>query len=167
MKGVMMQPPATVRGWLLDGLRKNIKTMGYLLANISQTDATTYRDDGNGWTALEVVCHLRDYEALYFERSRLTVEQDSPPLPFPNQEDLAKERDYNTQNLQTAYNDWVQKRDAFLSFLESLDEAAWTRTAQHPKRGLMTLTDQLALTSWHDVNHIEQVARILNEKKSS
>jgi hypothetical protein len=29
----------------------------------------------------------------------------------------------------------------------------------------MTLSDQLAFTAWHDVNHIEQLVRILAEKK--
>jgi hypothetical protein len=78
---------------------------------------------------------------------------------------LAKERRYNEQDLRAAYSEWVNRRKPFLEFLEGLDESAWQRNANHPKRGSMSLQDQLALTAWHDVNHIEQVTRILAERK--
>ena len=32
-------------------------------------------------------------------------------------------------------------------------------------RGPFTLTDQLMLIEWHDLNHIEQIAKILLERK--
>jgi hypothetical protein len=44
-------------------------------------------------------------------------------------------------------------------------DSDWERAASHPKRGLFTLNDQLLLTTWHDMNHSEQMARILAEKK--
>jgi hypothetical protein len=51
----------------------------------------------------------------------------------------------------------------FLSYLSGLDENAWMRTAQHPTRGSMTVMDLLFLLTWHDVNHIEQMVKILDQ----
>jgi hypothetical protein len=164
---ILMQTPATVRGWLMDELRKNLKIMGYLVSTVSHTDATTYRDNGTGWTALEVLCHMRDFETVFYERVRLTVEQDNPSLPFPNPDEWAVERAYNAQDLSAVYAEWAQNRAALLTFLEGVAESDWARTGVHPRRGLMSLTDHLTLTGWHDVNHIEQFTHILAEQKTA
>lgn len=161
-----MLPQSTIRGWHLDQLRKDLQILDSILKTISPQDATTYRDGGTGWTVLEVICHLRDFEGVYHERTMLTVERDSPDLPLPNQDEWATERRYNEQDLWTAYYEWVNRRNAFLAYLEGLDETAWQRVGKHPKRGPMSVQDQLALTAWHDVNHIEQITRILAERKT-
>jgi uncharacterized damage-inducible protein DinB len=160
-----MLPASTIRGWQIDQLRKGLQIVDSILKAVSQQDATTYRDGGTGWTVLEVLCHLRDFESVYHERSMMTVERDFPDLPFPNQDDWAAERRYNQQDLRAAYNEWVERRNPFLAYLEGLDETAWQRVGNHPRRGVMSLQDQLALTAWHDVNHIEQMTRILVERK--
>jgi uncharacterized damage-inducible protein DinB len=164
--GILMLPSSTIRGWHIDQLRKDLQILDSILKTISPQDATTYRDGGTGWTVLEVLCHLRDYETVFLERAAVTVEQEFPTLPNPNPDEWAAERRYNEQDLSTAYNEWVNRRQTFLSYLEGLDEPSWQRTANHPRRGSMSLQDQLTLTAWHDVNHIEQITRILAERKT-
>jgi hypothetical protein len=158
---------ATIRGWHLDQLRKNVAILHNILTSVSVHDATTYRDDGSGWTALEVMCHLRDLEAVIMQRATLTVEQESPALPNFDADATALAGRYNEQNLEAVYQAWVEGRTVLLAYLAERDEAAWERVGIHPKRGAMTLADQLAFTAWHDVNHIEQLVRILAEKKSA
>lgn len=160
-----MLPASTVRGWQIDQLRKGLQILGGILKSVSREDATTYRDSGTGWTVLEVLCHLRDYEDVFQERTSLTVERDVPDLPNPNPDEWAVERRYNEQDLSAVYDEWVRRRHRFLAYLEGLDESSWQRTARHPRRGVMTLQEQLALAAWHDVNHIEQITRILAGKK--
>lgn len=161
-----MLPKSTIRGWQLEQLRKGLLTLDNFLKGIAPQDTKTYRDGGLGWTVLEVVCHLRDYEAIFLERARLTIEQENAPLPFPDPDQMALDQRYNEQDLGAAYAEWVKRREAFLAYLEQLDEAAWERTAIHPRRGPMSLQDQLALCAWHDVNHFEQITRILAERKA-
>jgi len=156
---------ATVRGWQLDQLRKNLAILPNHLRGVSAHDATAYRDGGTGWTALQVLCHLRDYEAIFLERATLTVEQESPPLPNPDPDALAAERRYNEQDFAATVQEWLNRREAFLAYLTGLDEAAWARTAQHPRRGTISLQDQLALVAFHDVNHLEQIVRVLGEQR--
>jgi uncharacterized damage-inducible protein DinB len=160
-----MLPNSTLRGWHLDQMHKSIQIIHSLLETTPPGDLTTFRDNGSGWTALEVLCHLRDFEAIYMERAHLTIAQSEPALPNADPDALAAERRYNEQNVAEVYADWSQIRDEFMTYLENLDEAAWGRIGIHNRRGPMTLQDQLALTAWHDVNHLEQITRILAEKK--
>jgi uncharacterized damage-inducible protein DinB len=156
----------TLRGWHLDQLRKSVPIINTVMQGSSLSDMRTYRDGGTGWTLLEVLCHLRDYEALFLERAQMTIEQTSPTLNNLNPDELAAERHYNEQDLSEVYAEWSKRRGAFLDFLGQLDDAGWERVAIHPRRGPMSVQDQLALIAWHDVNHIEQMTRILAEKQS-
>ena len=160
-----MQPLATIRGWQLDKLNKDISIIGYLLQTASTDDVRTYRDGGNGWTVLEVMGHLRDYEPIFIERARLILTEEFPPLPNPNPDELAVTNQYNQQDIQAVYSAWSESRREFLKVLEGVAEDDWERAGNHPRRGHFTLNDVLLLTAWHDVNHIEQMARTLAEKK--
>src|SRR5687768_14793866 len=129
-----MQPPNVIRNWQIDQLRKNIMIIGRYVQNITPQDATTYRDNGEGWTALEVMCHLRDFEQVFLDRMCLTVDEDFPDLPVPNADQLALENNYNAQRLDAAYSEWSQRRNALLGYIATLSDEAWARTANHPVR---------------------------------
>jgi uncharacterized damage-inducible protein DinB len=160
-----MQPLATIRGWQLDKLGKDITIIGYMLESASAEDLRTYRDGGDGWTVLEVLGHLRDYEELFIKRAQLTLTEESPALPNPNPDELAVTNQYNHQNAQAVFDKWAESRREFIKLLEGVADDDWERAGNHPRRGHFTLNDQLLLTAWHDVNHIEQIAHILVEKK--
>src|SRR5687767_10713818 len=101
---------ATIRGWHLDQLHKDVAILHNILTTVSVHDATSYRDDGSGWTALEVMCHLRDLEAVILQRATLTVEQESPALLNFDADATALAGRYNEQNLETVYREWVEGR---------------------------------------------------------
>ncbi|MGJ3239305.1 MAG: DinB family protein [Anaerolineae bacterium] len=154
-----------IRNWQLSQLEKNIATIKHTVQDVSETALKSYRDQGTGWTALEVLCHLRDFEKLFLERIHLTVNRDNPPLPFPDPNALADELNYNADNPSLVFSHWSALRREQLEFLQKRAESDWERPAQHPTRGHFTLHDQLFLTAWHDANHIEQITRILYEKQ--
>jgi uncharacterized damage-inducible protein DinB len=154
------------RKYALDQLDKSPKVVDYLLSSTSPADLTTYRDGGTGWTVLEVLCHLRDFEAVFFERARLTVEQEYPDLPYPDPEQLASERRYNEQDVRIVFGEWAALRADHLDYLGRLAVADWERAGNHPTRGRFTLHDGLLLAAWHDVNHTEQMVKILTGKQT-
>jgi len=150
----------------LSHLEKSVAIYQNTLRDIPDDALTTYRDSGNGWTVLEVMAHMRDFETVFYERARLTVNEDNPPLPFPDPDTLATEKNYNAQNPADVIAEWVKLRNDHHAFLSQRTEADWERVAQHPTRGAFTLNDQILLTAWHDTNHIEQILRILTEKQA-
>jgi uncharacterized damage-inducible protein DinB len=155
------------RNWQLDKLKRNITTLQYLIQSADSEAYTTYRDGGTGWTALEVLCHLRDYEHLFIKRAHLTIEETDATLPNPDPDHLLQENDYNSQNIQSVFGDLAAARQELLTYLEQRSEEDWAKTAQHPRRGTLSLADQLYLIAWHDANHQEQIAKILLEKQIS
>jgi len=158
-----MQPMTTLRQWQIDQMQKSINTIRQLLRATTQEEASSQRDGGDGWTVLEVMGHLRDFELIFLERARLTLEQENPALPFPDPEQLVIENNCNADELQETLEAWIGGRVEHLSFLRSVGEEDWERPARHPTRGRFTLNDQLFLTVWHDMNHIEQMSHILLE----
>lgn len=153
-----------IRNWQISQMEKGTQIMESLLADVRVETMRTYRDSGNGWTVLEVLCHLRDFEKVFHHRAKITVEQDNPELPFPDHEALVTENRYNEQDVLEVLATWKAERLAHIDFMKARGEDDWERPAQHPNRGKFTLHDQLFLTVWHDTNHLEQITRILAEK---
>ncbi len=102
--------------------QNNLQLLAHLLANVSQETAVTLRDpnDGDkGWTTLEVVCHLRDFDEFFRLRAMMMREQDNPTLPAYDHEAIAIERRYNAQNLTAVFTDFQAKRAQFIAFFKT------------------------------------------------
>lgn len=154
-----------IRGWQFQRLDLGIETVDSLLAVSDHAALRTYRDGGEGWTVVQVLGHLRDFEAVFLERAQLTVTADNPALPFPDPDELAHTNAYQQTPWQDHLAAWRTARKDFLAFLRARSEADWERVAQHPTRGALTLHDQLFLATLHDGIHLEQITRILKEKR--
>jgi len=145
-------------------MRLTCDTLGNILAGMSGETATTLRDGPDGWTVLEVVCHLRDFDQYFFGRVKLMLNGDYPLLPAYDHEQIAIEGNYNQQNLQQAYAELRESRQMFAAFFEGLTEGQWALAGVHPENGHWTMLDSLVQVGSHDVTHLEQITRILRDK---
>jgi len=146
-------------------MQTTLDILGNVLAPVSQAVATSLRDghDGpKGWTIVEVVCHLRDFDLFFQHRAQLMVSQEYPTLPGYDHEALAVERNYITNDVHQAYTVLVESRRQFVEFFEGLTAAQWARAGIHPERGHFSMTDAVIQVSAHDCIHLEQLTRILN-----
>lgn len=144
--------------WLMG---ETLQVLGHLLTQVTQEQAQTLRDGEDGWTVLEVVCHLRDFNGFFFKRAQMIVEQDNPALPAYDHEAIAIEQRYNEQNLREAFVALADEREAFRDFFKNLTEEQWTRVGIHPEKGVFSLIDAAAQVGTHELDHIEQITRIL------
>lgn len=147
-------------------MHRTMDTLTNIYKELSSETATTLRDpnDGDkGWTALEVLCHLRDFDEIFYNRAVMMLEYDQPDLPAFDHEALAIENDYNEQHLQAVLLELQEKRNRFIHFWEDLGEEQWERGGNHPERDSFTMTDAAMQVGHHDANHIEQITRILNQ----
>ncbi len=145
-------------------MRQTCDLLGHLLTAVDQTAATTLRDahDGpKGWTVLEVVCHLRDYDGIFRARAQRMLAEEYPALAPSDHKALAVERAYNAQDLRQVYAELVESRQETIELFKGLDEEDWARAGLHPERGHFTLTDAAVQVGTHDVIHLEQITRIL------
>lgn len=157
---------AMYRQWQFDQLSLSNRVYRQALHSISPQQARTRRDNGQGWTAVEVVCHLRDFDRVFQERAELTLRDEFPELPRPDPDRLARERNYNALDLNMALAQWNASRMQMMRVFEGIDindEDIWNRMGQHPKRGPFTLMDQLMFVAVHDMIHLNQLVKIIED----
>lgn len=146
-------------------MRRTLMTIDNIITEVDQNTATTYRDSGDGWTVLETLCHVRDFDGFFYGRAVMMLEQQpTPQLPAYDHDALAIERRYNEQNLQVVLEDLKASRERFITFFEGLNEDEWERDGIHPERGYFTMTDAAMQVATHDLTHIEQITHILKDK---
>lgn len=158
-----MQAMSVIRNWQIDMMNKNIDVLKQILTSVDQ-EAFGKRDAGDGWTIAEVLGHLLEAERGFYERAKLTIDTDNPQLPYSDPAQVVIEKGYASKDAMALYEEWVTARQAYIAYLQSLpeDDDLWERPAQHPRRGRFTIHDQLFLAAWHDVNHIEQIVKIIH-----
>lgn len=138
--------------------------LGHILKNISEKQAHELQDGPEGWTIIEIVCHLRDFDEIFYQRAQMMLAEDYPQLPAYDHDAMAKERNYQGEALAYAYYDLRESRQRFVEFFQSLSEEQWEVSGVHPEKGHFTMTDALMQVSNHDVNHLEQITRVLEQE---
>jgi hypothetical protein len=142
-------------------LRKSPVILNAILKDVSQERAQQATDGPDGWSIVEIVCHLRDYENIFLERAHMMLDQDNPKLPGYNQEELARERNYKIQNLREAFDGYVSSRQSFVHLLSGLSDEQWHRPGRHPNWGDINMLELGTNAALHDLNHAEQMVRTL------
>jgi uncharacterized damage-inducible protein DinB len=147
--------------WLM---RTSAKTISHILQNVSRESLTTLRDGENGWTVLEVLAHLRDFDMIFRHRAQMILTQDNPQLPAYDHEGMAIASAYNQQNLAEVLAQYLASREETVNFFRSLNPEDWERSGIHPERGRFSLTDAAIQVGMHDNEHLEQITRILTQE---
>ncbi len=141
--------------------RKTPVILNAFISGLTPERAMEAKDGPDGWSVVEVVGHLRDFEGFFRCRVELMLEQEVPALPRYDHEALAIERDYQHQNLGEVFADLLAMRIAFLELFESLTPEQLARTGIHPESGTISVFDALVQIIHHDLTHLDQIARCL------
>lgn len=145
-------------------MEKTAEIMGHVLKNISQEQATSLRDGPEGWTILEVLCHLRDFDEIFRNRAQRMVAEEQPQLGAFDHEALAIEQAYNDEDFAYAYDAYRYSRSQTIEFFQNLTPEQWQQIGVHPERGEFSMTDAVIQVGHHDITHIEQITRILEQE---
>ena len=145
-------------------------------------DLLSRRPATSSWSAVEIVCHLRDVEELFRIRFHTILALDDPKILTlsAHPEDLAgwgiggavghpldpdrwaEERLYSRDDPGHALAGFRRQRHDTLALLNSLSDAQWLRGGIHSQRGRLTLADWVANLASHDDNHVDQLRRALD-----
>jgi hypothetical protein len=113
------------------------------------------------FTPREHIAHMADWEEVFFERMRLTVEEDEPPVPNPDETALSIERKYSSSIPLEKVQLFAERRLKLIDFLKGREDNDWQRVGVHPKNGPMTLEAQAVHALGHDGYHLDFLARTL------
>ncbi len=150
-----------VRARQVLSMRLTLKSLGHIVARIDDEQARSLRDGSDGWSIMEIVCHLRDFDVIFYDRAVMMLAQEHPQLPAYDHEAMAIERDYQSQSLVSAYASLQVSRLRFVGFFKGLTAEQWARSGIHPERDSFSMTDAAMQVPLHDLDHIEQITRVL------
>ncbi len=147
---------------LLDALRATPDILTGMLAGVTPEQARQARGGDEGWSIVEVLCHLRDADEITTQRLIRMRDIDNPDILPYDQEKLAIERNYAAQDLRAALAGFIAVRQQHIDVLEGLSPAGWERTANHREIGAITILTLTIHNVSHDAIHCAQIARQLN-----
>src|SRR3990172_8411913 len=123
-------------------------------------EALRRRPSPDEWSVLEVCCHLRDAAEFEGERVRRLSEEENPTLVPYDQEALARERDYQGDDIRRV-------RTALRAFwgglayqLQRPIHQQWEGAGVHPEIGRVTVRSRAELAVEHGQAHLAQLKAI-------
>ena len=122
------------------------------------TDAqldTPYRPEG--WTARQVVHHYADDHLNSYCRFKLALTEEAPVIKPYSEPLWAELPDARTGPIEPSLLLLEALHLRWVAAWRALSESAWSRTFNHPRRGLVTLDQLAAIYAWHGKHHVAQV----------
>ncbi len=133
----------------------------YILKDLTNEQAKQLAPTAQGWNALEVMCHMMDFEEIFFSRAKQMINQNKPEFPQSDPDGLAITHEYAKQDIDDIYERFAQLRKEHIAFLSSLEEEQWSRRGIHFSAGLITVLEQATNMGLHDLNHLAQMTEAL------
>lgn len=124
---------------VIESLTVAPETLAGLLRGISEADARAAKGGDEGWSVVEVLCHLRDAEEVSWERMRAMRDQDNPIILAYDQMALARERKYEEDDPALALVAFARLRAGHVAELAALRPEEWHRTGQHNETGEISI----------------------------
>jgi uncharacterized damage-inducible protein DinB len=140
--------------------REAPRTLADLIDGVPETQLHQKPAPGK-WSVTEILAHLAEDELSSSWRYRQMLEHNRPQLLGFDQEIWARIGDYASWKPQEALEMFRLLREANLRVFAQLSPAQWERHGVHAERGPLTVRELCHHMASHDVNHIEQVRKIL------
>lgn len=121
------------------------------------------RPPAGTWSVSEILSHLSDAEIVIGFRMRLILGSPGVPIAAYDQDSWVTSGHYEKRDPRKTVELFRVLRAANLALLESLTAAQWQQYGMHSERGQETIEHIVRMTAGHDVNHLQQIERIVPE----
>lgn len=118
----------------------------------------------NKWSINEILAHLADSEIVLSWRMRLVICQNGAAMQATDGDVWSQTLDYAGQDPKVSLETFRLLRENNLRMLEALPENLWENYGMHSERGKETLADMVRMYAGHDLNHLQQIEKILARK---
>jgi hypothetical protein len=135
-----------------------------LLKGVSPAKARKRPAPGK-WSIAEIVAHIADTELVGGYRMRAILGQPGTPIIGFDQDAWVTALHYDKRDLKRSFEQYRALREANLALLKSLTPEQWKHEGLHSERGPESVETMARMYAGHDLNHFEQIARILGKKK--
>jgi DinB superfamily len=123
------------------------------------------RPAADKWSVSEIVAHLGDAEIVIGFRMRLILGAPGTPIAAYDQNSWLTSGHYEKRDPRKSVALFRVVREANLALLKSLTPVQWKHHGMHSERGQETIEHIVRMTAGHDLNHLQQIERILPAKR--
>ena len=117
------------------------------------------------WSPAEIIAHLADVEIVIGWRVRSILGAPGTPIQAFDQDAWVTTGHYAKRDTRKSLEQFRVLRDTNLALYKTLSPEQWKHHGMHSERGEETLEKIVRMMAGHDVNHLEQIERILAPKK--
>ncbi len=118
------------------------------------------------WSVAEIAAHLADVEIAVGFRIRMILGAPGTPIQAYDQDAWVVSGHYEKRDTRKAIEQYRVVREANLDLLKSLAPEQWKHHGMHAERGEESIETIVRMIAGHDLNHIQQIERILAPKKA-
>jgi hypothetical protein len=116
------------------------------------------------WSVAEIVAHLADAELAISWRIRQILSNNAVPIQAYDQDVWAKTFDYARRDPRQSLANFRTLREANVALLKSVPRKLWDNYGVHEERGNESVSHVVRMVAGHDLNHLQQIQRILKGK---
>jgi hypothetical protein len=113
------------------------------------------------WSAAEILAHLADTELVISWRIRQTLSSNGTSIQAYDQDAWAETFRYSRRDPRVSLNTFRMLRENNLALLKTVSRNLLENYGLHQERGREPVTRVIQLVAGHDVNHIQQIEKII------
>jgi hypothetical protein len=113
------------------------------------------------WSVGEVIAHLADVEVVRGWRIRQILGAPGTQIQAFDQDAWAVACHYGKQDAHASVANFRAMREFNLALLKTLEPEQWKQYGMHAERGRESIEHIVRMGAGHDINHIQQIERIL------
>ena len=140
------------------------KKLAALIRGKSRKQLTLQPAPGK-WSVAQIIAHLADAEIVIAWRLRQIAATNGTAIQAYDQDVWATTFDYAHRDAKQSLESFRAVREANLTLLKALPRKSWENYGVHQERGNESLAHVVHMVAGHDLNHIQQVERIVKAKR--
>jgi uncharacterized damage-inducible protein DinB len=140
--------------------RETPRALAELIAGVSDEVLRQPPSPGK-WSVIEILSHLAEDEVATSWRYRQMLENDGIRLEGFDQDKWSSWGDYRSRSAKESLELFRLLREANLKMFARLTPEEWQRKGVHSERGPTSVEGLMRHMAGHDLNHMEQIRRIL------
>lgn len=139
------------------------KTLNRLIKGVSTVKLRT-RPAPEQWSVSEIISHLADAEIVGGFRLRFILGSPGAPIAAYDQDKWVTSGHYDKRDPRKSVDQFRVLREWNLALLKSLDPEQWKQYGVHSERGRESIEHIVRMFAGHDINHLQQIEKILNSR---
>ena len=116
------------------------------------------------WSVNEILAHLAETEIVGGFRMRLILGAPGTPVAAFDQDAWVISGHYEKRDPRKSLEQFRMLREANLALLKSLTPEQWKHYGMHSERGQESIEHVVRMFAGHDINHLQQVEKLLAGK---